>query len=373
MIEFEDLRDHAKGWQQKEQSFVLYHLPGESKIHGLYADTKTVRDQIDFESSGFAFAPFLPRRKSYFLPFDQSRYFEADLPDGPPSSSEWKVTEADTQKQEHIHLVKQALPLLKAGSLDKVVLSRKLSLPRDSRDPLVIFERLVNTYPEALVYCWFHPETNFWMAATPEILVQTKNLRFQTMALAGTQKIDPAEQTISWGKKELQEQQFVIDEILDRLKAAGLEDIRAADRETIQAGQLLHLKTTITGQLKQAQQLKELVHLLHPTAAVCGLPRDRALEFILKQEPYDRSYYTGFIGPVQMMQSRDRSSSRRNTEQLAYRAVHRQTSLFVNLRCLQMTSDQIHLYVGGGITSSSDPEAEWQETINKSQTLLSVL
>lgn len=76
---------------------------------------------------------------------------------------------------------------------------------------------------------------------------------------------------------------------------------------------------------------------LHPTSAVCGMPKHQALEFILAHEGYDRQFYSGFLGPVHM---------------------EGRSSLFVNLRCMQLAADYASLYVGGGITAQSDPASE---------------
>ena len=131
----------------------------------------------------------------------------------------------------------------------------------------------------------------------------------------------------------------------------GCQNIETGDTRTIEAGSVQHLKTTISAQLNSTDQLFTLVSELHPTPAVGGLPKNAAIELILDKESYDRKYYTGFLGPV--------------TKNLS--------QLFVNLRCLEVLGDSVCLYVGAGITAASDPEAEWEETKLKAQTLLSVL
>jgi isochorismate synthase len=82
------------------------------------------------------------------------------------------------------------------------------------------------------------------------------------------------------------------------------------------------------------------------------MPKDKALAFILQQEGYDRSFYSGYLGPVH---------------------IDGQSHLYVNLRCMQLGSDRAYLYVGGGVTADSCPDAEWRETELKAGTLLSVL
>ena len=90
---------------------------------------------------------------------------------------------------------------------------------------------------------------------------------------------------------------------------------------------------------------------MHPTPAVCGFPKKESKDFILKNERYDRAFYTGFLGELNMSTS----------------------ELYVNLRCMEIEKESIHIYVGGGITKESDPEKEWNETVAKSKTIKGVL
>jgi isochorismate synthase len=97
--------------------------------------------------------------------------------------------------------------------------------------------------------------------------------------------------------------------------------------------------------------LERLIHSLHPTPAVSGLPQKEAIEVIEQVEQHERTLYAGVIGVL------DEQSS----------------ALFVNLRCAQVFENEVCLYVGGGHTAASNSNAEWVETENKAKTLLNVL
>lgn len=114
------------------------------------------------------------------------------------------------------------------------------------------------------------------------------------------------------------------------------------------AGALSHLKTDFHFSLNDSQRLGDLLKLLHPTPAVCGLPKEEAYRFILDNEGYDRSYYSGFIGWL-------RPEGR--------------TDLYVNLRCMNVKEDSLTLYAGGGLLASSELDDEFQETEKKMQTM----
>ena len=91
---------------------------------------------------------------------------------------------------------------------------------------------------------------------------------------------------------------------------------------------------------------------MHPTSAVCGLPYEESLEFILKTEKLQRGYYSGYIGPIYKDGNFD---------------------FFVNLRCAMAFQNSLVLYAGAGINSMSDPEAEWDEVKRKKQVIASKL
>ena len=136
----------------------------------------------------------------------------------------------------------------------------------------------------------------------------------------------------------------------------------------------MHLKTSISAFINEAEvPLENVIKALHPTPAVCGLPKKTAHDFILCNEGYSRNYYTGFLGEINLKIEKKRATSRRNIENLAYGTIKKHTHLFVNLRCMEIDAQGAQLYVGGGVTSSSDPEAEWEETVHKLSTVARVL
>ena len=195
------------------------------------------------------------------------------------------------------------------------------------------------------------------MGATPEQLLKVEGNIFETMALAGTQK-NTGYQEVVWQDKESQEQQFVTDYIVTELNKVS-NSILVSEPYSIKAGSIWHIKTDISGQLNSTKNLKEVVGLLHPTPAVCGLPKLESKQFILDNENYDRTFYTGYLGELNSSSTSDKTSS----------------DLFVNLRCMEIEMDlnlktaKANLFMGCGITKDSIPEKEWEESVNKSMTM----
>jgi isochorismate synthase len=88
------------------------------------------------------------------------------------------------------------------------------------------------------------------------------------------------------------------------------------------------------------------------------LPKAVAKDFILKNEGYNRAYYTGFLGEL-------------NFDSFNKKSI--KSDLYVNLRCMQLKNNQAHIYIGCGITKQSTPQKEWEESVNKSMTMKRVL
>jgi isochorismate synthase len=136
------------------------------------------------------------------------------------------------------------------------------------------------------------------------------------------------------------------------LKNYGINNFNQKGPETVAAGKIAHLRTVFQFPVSEIKnKIGKLVKELHPTPAVCGLPKEKAFDLILTTEKHKRRFYTGFLGPVNQ---------------------NGNTDLFVNLRCAELGENTMNIYVGGGLTASSVAENEWEETIRKSQTLLAV-
>ena len=207
---------------------------------------------------------------------------------------------------------------------------------------------------------------------TALILLKIEGNQFSIMALAGTQSY-AGSLDVEWQDKELQEQQFVTDFILKNIETQ-VSAIKVSKLETVKAGNLLHLRTLIKGHLNlNTLNFEHLVKSLHPTPAVCGLPKQNAKTFILENENYNRAFYTGFLGELNFNVVTKPRTGQRNVENRAYAVKRKSTQLYVNLRCMQLEDATINIYIGGGITETSNPEREWEETVAKSLVVKKVL
>ena len=230
-------------------------------------------------------------------------------------------------------------------SFQKLVLSRSIELPRTGDEtPLLLFQRACERYPRMMISLVYTPQSGLWLASTPEILLAGKDRQWQTIALAGTMKY---EEELRWSDKNIQEQRYVATYITRQLEQFT-HDFTEEGPRTARAGHLAHLRSDFLFSLPDESVVGDLLQALHPTPAVCGLPKQEAFRFIQQNEHHDRSYYSGFMGPL---------------------FLNGQTNLFVTLRCMQLFRDGYRLYAGGGLLKDSVEEQEWQETETKLDTI----
>ncbi|WP_158977571.1 chorismate-binding protein [Cellulophaga sp. L1A9] len=364
-----DFFSKAKNHFKASKPFVLYRKPSETTVNGLFQNDDELHYVEDFSKSGFVFAPFNADDKIILLQPDEKHVVEYTASESTKELASIPLEADDDQKEFHINLVRKGIELIEKDELKKVVLSRKLEVVTN-KSAFTLFEALLANYSNAFCYLWYHPRIGLWLGATPEILLRTENKQLKTMSLAGTKKVEEGKAPV-WEKKELEEQKLVTDYIASALEFS-VANLTISETESLKAGSLWHLRTSVSGRLS-AYNLKEIITALHPTPAVCGLPKIQAKAFILAHENYDREYYTGFLGELNFKEENFRSGNRRNRENQAYRTVKNTTSLYVNLRCMQLKDKKALVYVGGGITQESDPEKEWEETVAKSNTMLKVV
>lgn len=261
----------------------------------------------------------------------------------------------DTQKEAYINTVSQAINQIKETSLQKVIVSKvKTQAITNELQLTEQFLSIAEQHPNAFVSLVTSPTTGTWLGASPEILVALKkNTIFKTVALAGTQQFnnDESLKEAVWSQKEIEEQAFVSRYIIDCFKKIRVREYDECGPRTVKAGNLLHLKTEFSIDLNEViypNLGSVMLELLHPTSAVCGMPKEAALDFIKNIENHKRSFYSGFLGPVN---------------------IENETELYVNLRCVQVLKDKLVFYAGAGITEDSNPEKEWIETEQKCNVL----
>ncbi len=341
------------------------------------SDDSTIEDL----TAGFICAPFDRKESRLFIPADQLVTFKNGVlletksaPVDIDAFKHWQSTKKSStppryhisttqpvplEKQKYVEVVEKAIAFITNSDVEKVVPSRSkiIDLPADF-DCVLTFQKLCKQYPDALISFISIPTIGSWLGATPEVLVTVEDQTiFKTVALAGTQNFTTGStvKTVAWTQKDIEEQALVERYIISCFKKIRVREYEEQGPKTIIAGNLMHLKSDFTVNLKAInfpQLGSVMLQLLHPTSAVCGMPLDPALAFLKMHEGYDRKFYSGYIGPVNIQNRID---------------------IFVALRCMQLFQTNAALYAGAGVTLDSVPEQEWEETEMKMNTILKII
>lgn len=263
----------------------------------------------------------------------------------------------------YLEAVSEALNLIRQNTLGKIVLARqiKMCLPHTQSAQSVdetIFTQLLATSPTADVFSVHTAEDTTWLGASPEIIADCTQGIFTTRPLAGSLSKetypDPAtaQQRLTSSTKDLHEHRYLVDYIRDILSQQDLHHLDIPAQPSItETDSMWHLATPMSAVTGPQATALSLALALHPTPAICGVPRDTALEKILALEENPRSYYSGLVGWM------DANGNGRWS---------------LVLRCTQRHQDTLTVYAGAGIVAGSSPEEELHETHAKMQTILRV-
>ena len=340
-------------------AYAIYRLPHEDHATLI---TQSVGEPMELHSltelngkQGFVVAPFevkadqpvvLIQGKTETIALSNEQLTADDGKNRLPSdmSNYYKVDFANYHSQ------------LEADKFRKIVLARCADeqMPNGVK-PIDLFYRACQLYPRLFIALVDTEKSGCWLTATPEILLDGHGTDWRTIALAGTMKLegdqlDGEGETLTWSTKNIQEQRIVATYITECLEQFT-DDFREEGPRTVRAANLVHLRSDFTFKLADNNKIGDLLQALHPTPAVCGLPKREAFKFIVKNEHTPRRYYSGFMGPV----------------------AQENTHLYVSLRCMNIDGDVCHLYAGGGLLKDSVEEQEWLETEAKMETMKKLL
>ena len=351
-----------------DKSFAIYRLPwtdtpilvmqdgGENHV---FANLKELNGEKGFVISPFRFTEDHPgviiRPDVTASGWDEitekiSNVVIEERPSDHTTSSEISQTEPDLKKT-YIETFSRFIGPLKNKTFSKLVLSRNAGYTlSDNFSPLEAFITACNSYPRMMISLSHTPVSGTWIGSTPEIILSGEGNTWNTVALAGTMPMQGEVMPTEWHKE--QDEQAFVSEYINKVIKKFSSKIAIKGPYTTRAGQLVHLRTDFQFGLKKTSELGNLLDALHPTPAVCGLPKDKAYDFIIENEGYDRKYYSGIIGWLDP---------------------NGHTTLYVNLRCLNVIGNYATLYAGGGILPSSDANSEWEETQHKMKTIKLVI
>ena len=250
--------------------------------------------------------------------------------------------------------VRRALEAIDAGQLRKVVLARRshvrLAHPLTARAALARLSLL----DPATTRFLFSQKDALFLGASPELLVERRGPHVFCDALAGTAvyATDSDALALLRSNKDRREHAFVVEAIRSALATCCVDVLSASEPSLYRLRTVTHLHTAVIATASPSTDVLDVVAALHPTPAVCGTPRERALRFLLANEATERGWYAAPVGWFDAQGN---------------------GSFAVALRSALIRGHDAWLYAGAGIVAGSEPEAEYRETEAKLEAMLSAL
>jgi menaquinone-specific isochorismate synthase len=247
---------------------------------------------------------------------------------------------------------------IKQKKIEKVVLSKRIKYEVKSEiNWQQIFKELNNNYPNCTNYLLKSGKSIFF-GSTPELLARFSGNNFYTEALAGSiSRGKNSAEDLENESKLLQSKKnnFEHNAVIQHIKSSiqkFVQDLEINDKPVVKKfSNIQHLHTVIKGKLGPASNIFDIILSLFPTPAVCGIPKDKALQLINDFEEFDRGLFSGLIGWF-------------NCEGYG--------EFDVTLRCGLVNQNDLYVFAGCGIVEDSDPTEEYEETKLKLKPILSL-
>jgi menaquinone-specific isochorismate synthase len=254
-----------------------------------------------------------------------------------------------------LEAVAKAAAVVGSGDLEKVVLARDVKIwSKEPFDLRVLVGRLAARFPECFTFC-----CDGFVGSTPELLVRRVGSHVESLVLAGSARRGNTDDedaalgaSLLESVKDLAEHEPAVRSVVEVLEPL-CRSVNVPDRpELLRLQNVQHLASPVTAELEAPLSSLGLAGRLHPTAAVCGLPRSEALEYIREVEGLDRSHYAGPVGWVD---------------------ANGDGEWGIGLRCAEIDGTRGRLFAGAGIVGDSKPEMELEETRLKLRAMMSAL
>ena len=256
--------------------------------------------------------------------------------------------------------VEEALRVIRGGSVTKVVLARTLDVRARGRvDPADVADHLWEANRGSQVFL-FEPEPGATIVgAAPETVAKLRHGVFHATAVAGSIRRGTGRQEqrnlaarLLASEKDRSEQRIALDDMVASLEPVARVIRVDEEPHVLTLARIQHLESEIRARVPAGTHVLDLLRILHPTPAVCGLPRDEAMAWLQREEPFERGWYAGPVGAFD---------------------VDGNGTFAPALRTGVCVGDSWRLFAGAGIVEGSVPALEWEETRMKFGPMLAAL
>ena len=236
--------------------------------------------------------------------------------------------------------ISAAIKLINDGCIEKLVLGSKLIFQLKKKLNIIqILHKLRLSQANACRYLWKRNKENIIFGASPEKLFSLKEKVLQLEAIAGTEKIGFDMETLLRSDKNLREHNFVINYLIENLKFLNIRNYKKGEIKVKKFGNIAHLCTLISAEVNKICPFV-LLEKLHPSPAVCGFPKEKALDYLDSLENFDRGNYASPFGWVDVEGNAD---------------------FRVALRGARILNGEIEFIAGSGLVKGSICEKEIDE------------
>ena len=262
-------------------------------------------------------------------------------------------------RAEFIQAVQHAKEYVRAGDVVQAVISQRLST-KTSADPFDVYRalRIINPSP----YMYYLRLGDFQVVgSSPEVLVRLEEGRIDLRPIAGTRPRGQSdaedlalEQELLADPKERAEHIMLVDLGRNDVgRVAEVGSVTVSELMTVERySHVMHIVSNVKGMLAEGCDAFDLLRACFPAGTVTGAPKIRAMEIIEELEPVRRGPYAGAVG---------------------YFGFSGNMDTCITIRTVVITDGTAHVQVGAGIVADSDPEREYEETMNKAKGMLKAI
>lgn len=263
------------------------------------------------------------------------------------------------EKDDYLVRMTGVLDMLESDFVQKIVIARKCTVTAaESFDKLDYTAYLIDRYFQEYFYLFRQGGDEYWVGISPEIIMKQQGNIAVTKPLAGTRKKsedDAANENVRKelisNFKDITEHKHALDFMVNQLKNARIGEVNIDKNKAIyETPYAFHIKSEISIQLKEQISCFDIIGAIYPPATIWGIPVDRIEHILAETEPFSREYFTGFYG---------------------YWNYAGDADMALVIRSARIEGDTISVYAGGGIIKHSNPNTEFEETVNKMYPLLS--
>ena len=259
-------------------------------------------------------------------------------------------------QENYKNAVKKIRKYIIKGDVMQVVPSQRL-VGDFTDEPLALYHSLTKLNPSPYMY-FLNLEDTFVVGSSPEILTRIENNTATVRPLAGTRKRGKTptedlalEKELLADEKEIAEHLMLIDLGRNDLgRIAKIGSVKVTDKMSIERySHVMHIVSNVTCELKKGISAMDVFKATFPAGTLSGAPKVRAMEIIDELEPSKRNIYSGAIG---------------------YLSWHGNMDLAIAIRTGVIKDKKLFVQAGAGVVYDSDPEAEWQETMQKAKAVM---